>query len=61
MSHADAVMSRSLNAVGPLFGVRHYIWLSDAKREAAENLLDAMDAVGNVVLAEETDTQDEGI
>lgn len=61
MSHADAVMSRSLDAVGPLFGVGHYIWLSGAKREAAENLLDAMDALGNVLLAEYTDTQHEGI
>lgn len=61
MSHADAVMSRSLDAVGPLFGVRHYIWLSGTKREAAEDLLDAMDSLGNVDLAEYTDTQDEGI
>lgn len=60
ISHADAIMLRSLTAVGKLFAASR-IDVRAGYREAAETLLDAMDSLGNVDLAEDTDAQDEGI
>lgn len=63
MSHADAVMLRSLLTIG--VGPSGYLrTLASGKSEFCEALawwedvLDTMDSIGNVDLAEETDRQE---